>query len=115
MIKIYCIEDINDLKYVGKTKQQLRVRYNQHLSRKYNNSPNYSSRFLHLENSIIYLLEECLEDISKEREQFWINKLQSVNQYSALTFSDADYRDKNIEHLREYKKLKQREYRALQV
>ena len=35
MVIIYCIEDINDLKYVGKTTQELRERFNQHLSRKY--------------------------------------------------------------------------------
>ena len=111
MVIIYCIEDINDLKYVGKTTQELRERFNQHLSRKYNNSANYSSRFLHLEHSIIYPLEECEKEVSKEKEQYWIDKLQSVNLYSALTFSMAEYRNQNREHLREYKRLKQREYR----
>jgi hypothetical protein len=111
MVKIYCIEDINDLKYVGKTTQKLRARFNSHLSRKYNKSPNYSSRFLHLEHSIIYLLEECEKEVSKEREQYWINKLQSVNQNSALTFSWSEYRDKNREHIRNYSRVKGIEYR----
>ena len=73
---IYCIEDINDLKYVGKTKQDLNRRFLDHKSKK-----DCSSSKLHLEHSIIYLLEECEEDLSKEREKYWINKLQSVNVY----------------------------------
>ena len=77
---IYCIEDINDLKYVGKTKQSLSDRYKGHKSDKYCKKGCTSSK-LHLEHSIIYLLEECEEDLSKEREKYWINKLQSVNVY----------------------------------
>ena len=34
---------------------------------------------LNLEHSIIYALEECSEEDSKEREQHWINKIDCVN------------------------------------
>ena len=76
---IYCIEDINDLKYVGKTKQKIQYRHSNHLSDKYRNHGCSSSK-LHLEHSIIYLLEECSEEDSKEREQYWINNIDCVNE-----------------------------------
>ena len=74
MIKIYCIEDINDLKYVGSTCQKLSARFSHHKSKK-----NCSSTKMNLYNSIIYLLEECDEENRKERERYWINKLDTVN------------------------------------
>ena len=77
---IYCIEDINDLKYVGKTKRKLHDRWRRHVSDKYNSkATKCSSSKLNLLNSIIYLLEECEEDLSKDRERYWINKLNTVN------------------------------------
>ena len=75
---IYCIEDINDLKYVGKTKQKLEYRHSNHICDKYRNN-GCSSAKLHLDHSIIYPLEECDEEVSKEREQYWINKIDCVN------------------------------------
>ena len=79
MIKIYCIEDINDLKYVGATTQKIERRFQKHQSNKRNSEGNCSSNKLHLEHSIIYLLEECEESERHEREKYWINKLNSVN------------------------------------
>ena len=76
---IYCIEDINDFKYVGKTKQKLNDRLTGHRNDQYRNHGKCSSMKLHLEHSIIYLLEECEEDLSKDRERYWINKLNTVN------------------------------------
>ena len=87
MIKIYCLEDINDLKYVGSTKQTLEKRKSQHTEKR----KDCSSNKLHLEYSIIYLLEECDDENRKEREAYWINKLDCVNQ------------NKLISHKRKYK------------
>ena len=75
---IYCIEDINDLKYVGKTIQKLKYRHTNHKGDKYRDH-GCSSANLHLEHSIIYPLEECDEEDGKEREQYWINKIDCVN------------------------------------
>ena len=74
MIKIYCIEDINDLKYVGSTKQKLKVRMRQHRTQR-----DCSSDQLNLDYSMIYTLEECEEDLRKERERHWINTIDCVN------------------------------------
>jgi hypothetical protein len=80
MVKIYCVEDINDLKYVGSTKRNLRVRINEHRSEKKNKpNKNTSSYQLNLEYCIIYLLEECSEEDRNEREQYWIDNLDCVN------------------------------------
>ena len=76
---IYCIEDINDLKYVGKTKQRLSKRFSKHRCEHYQ-LQNCSSCLLNLEYAIIYILEECEEDLSVERERYWINKLNTVNE-----------------------------------
>ena len=79
---IYCIEDINDNKYVGKTSKPLNQRFNSHLYDKYDKKRKYHCKTinLHLEHSIIYLLEECEKNESKERERYWINKLHTVNE-----------------------------------
>ncbi len=86
MVVIYCIEDINDFKYVGKTTQKLQTRYRNHIQDKYRNQKrvnNRSSGKLHLEHSIIYVLEECSEEDSKHREQYWIEQIDCVNTRSA--------------------------------
>ena len=74
MVTIYCIEDINDLKYVGSTKQTLANRFDVHKRNK-----TCSSKKLNLYYSIIYPLETCNKSNKKERERYWINKLDSVN------------------------------------
>jgi hypothetical protein len=80
MIKIYCIEDINDLKYIGSTKQTLNERFYQHKKEtKY-----CSSRKLNLYNSIIYELEECSEEDRDEREQYYIDNIDCVNKNNTI-------------------------------
>ena len=100
MIKIYCIEDINDLKYVGSTCQELRARFSHHKSKR-----NCSSSKLNLHNSIIYLLEECNEENRKERERYWINKLDTIN-IKKLNAPDKYREYKREWHKKNYKKKK---------
>lgn len=80
---IYCIEDINDLKYVGKTKQKLNDRLTGHRASK-KNKGDCSSKKLNLDYCIIYPLEECEEGLSKEREKYWINKVGAVNVFRLI-------------------------------
>ena len=79
--KIYCIEDINGLKYVGSTIQKyLCDRLSSHTYQKrVNTIKKCSSQKLDLENCEIKLLEEC--DISHryEKEKYWIDKIDCVN------------------------------------
>jgi hypothetical protein len=108
---IYLIEDINDLKYVGKTKQTLSKRFAQHLADKYSNGrPASSSKNLHLEHSIIYKLEECEKEFSKGREKYWINKIDCVNEKKL----NGRNKEKQKEYYTEYNeknKEKQKQYR----
>jgi len=107
---IYCIEDINDLKYVGSTKMTLRKRFQAH---KDNN--NCSSNKLNLYNAIIYPLEECEKEVSKEREAYWINKIDCVNIRKANFDRDAwfksQHRQNYIKSRKEQKRLYDIEYR----
>jgi len=88
-ISIYCIEDINGLKYVGSTKETLRRRLVRHKSRKRSATEKCktTSRYLDLDNSNIYLLEECDENNRYEREQFHILNTKCVN----LNKSNRDF------------------------
>lgn len=77
MYKIYCIEDINDLKYIGITTQSLKQRLSQHKTNKYRTKyQKCSSNKLNLEYCIIYELENCDD---KKREQYWIDNTDCVN------------------------------------
>ena len=107
MVKIYCIEDINDLKYVGSTIMKLNLRLSSHKSNK-----DCSSRKLNLYNSIIYTLEECDEDIRKEREQYWINKIDCVNLYKTEKFNKNEWLENNKDKHREYSKISMRKWRS---
>ena len=79
MIKIYCIEDINDLKYVGSTSDKyIARRLASHRCDKRRDRP-LTSRHLNLEYCIIYVLEECEDSERMEREKYWINKIDCVN------------------------------------
>jgi|DEB0MinimDraft_10_1074344.scaffolds.fasta_scaffold03677_7 hypothetical protein len=80
MYTIYCIEDINGLKYVGRTKQKLNIRLNDHRSNK-RMKKHISSSKLDLDNCKIYSLETCNESQKKERERYWINKIDCVNEH----------------------------------
>jgi len=88
-IRIYCIEDINGLKYVGSTKETIRRRLVRHKSKKRSktDTKRTTSRYLDLDNSNIYLLEECDENNRREREQFHILNTKCVN----LVKSNRDY------------------------
>ena len=78
MVSIYCIEDCDGLKYVGSTKNKLNERLSQHKTDK--KRKNVSSSKLDLDNCKIYLLETCNESNRLERERYWINQSDTVNQ-----------------------------------
>jgi hypothetical protein len=101
MVIIYCIEDINDLKYVGSTKQKLEKRLNQHKDIR-TDGKKCSSKKLNLYNCIIYPLEECEEDLRKEKERYWINRIDCVNTLR-LNFNQRQY---NNAYRREWRKKK---------
>jgi hypothetical protein len=84
--KIYLIEDKQKLKYVGSTKETLRRRLQRHRNKKNTNDKfKCSSRYLDLENSTITLLEVVDEDQRNEREQYYIQNINCVNDRRNLT------------------------------
>lgn len=79
MIKIYSLNDPDtlEIKYIGKTVQKLEKRLSGHITKaKYNRTTHCScwiySLLLKNKRPIIQLIEECLEDVWVEREQYWI-------------------------------------------
>tara|TARA_R110001632_G_C11057513_1_gene385476 strand:+ start:77 stop:502 length:426 start_codon:yes stop_codon:yes gene_type:complete len=78
MRKIYLIEDINHLKYIGNTKITLNKRLSKHKSDK-KRGFFVSSSLLDLNDCEISLIEECEDDKKREREQYWINNTDCVN------------------------------------
>ncbi len=116
MVLIYCIEDINGLKYVGSTKRNMHVRFRQHYNHKKMNTSTCSSKKLDLLNCEIYELEWCEDSNRKERESYWINKLDCVN-ILKLNKSPKTYYKNNrelcLKKSKEYQKLdKQKHYRV---
>ncbi len=110
MVKIYCIEDCNGLKYVGSTKRTLKERFNHHKSHK-----NCSSRKLDLDNCKMYILEETDEEHKQEREQYWIDNTECVNYLNAIQDKHTvkEYRRKweQTPKRKEYKKAYMKSYR----
>lgn len=92
-VKIYCIEDINDLKYIGSTTQSLQQRLNNHRFKKRNDNP-ITSKKLNLYNCIIYELEICDECDRNEREKYWIENNECVNKNKPGGQSDVELREK---------------------
>tara|TARA_R110000803_G_scaffold71150_3_gene134271 strand:- start:1936 stop:2340 length:405 start_codon:yes stop_codon:yes gene_type:complete len=89
MLLIYCIEDINDLRYVGSTKQTFSRRLRQHRLDK-TLGRNVSSAKLNLENCIMYELEEVNIENKYERETYWMSKMDTVNTKRGQTL-DPNY------------------------
>jgi len=105
---IYCIEDINGLKYIGSTNRNINIRLIEHKYDKRKNIKKVSSKLLDLNNCNISLLEECEISNKKEREKYWINRIDCVNKYD-LTFDVKQY-DRLRNKTEKRKKLK-REYK----
>ena len=119
MVKIYCIEDINDLKYVGSTNDKYIARRLANHRYDKRRGRLLTSRHLNLEYCIIYILEECEESERIEREKYWINKIDCVNEikylYEPESVSRKRYRENNKEKIREqqrkaYQKRKLKQY-----
>ena len=106
MVSIYLLEDCDGLKYVGSTITKLNVRLSGHRSDK-KSAKNCSSSKLNLDNCIIIVLERCNKAERKERERYYINEIDCVNQMK-LNGRDKEkqkeYREKNKEQIKEKKK-----------
>jgi hypothetical protein len=115
--KIYLIEDCDGLKYVGSTNQKLKYRLSKH---RYDKKMNLgcSSSKLNLEDCSITELEKCDEENKLEREQYWKDHTDCVNERN-MVFDEKqykkeyyqknkekikEYREKNKEEIKEYKK-----------
>ena len=116
MISIYKIEDINDLTYVGSTSTTLNMRLSQHRCHK-RRGQYVSSSKLNLDNCIITLLEECSKEERKQREKYWINHLDTVNDRK-LDYDDKQYHEymkqyhqKNKEKINSRKREYDKQYR----
>jgi len=114
-VKIYLIEDINDLRYVGSTNQfYLNSRFSQH---KYHKKIGHtcSSSKLNLHNSTITELEICEENERQERERYWVKKLGCVNEHLQLSVEELNEANKErarAKSARYYEKHKNtKEYR----
>ena len=79
MYKIYVIENIDGLKYIGKTKTSLKQRLSSHMCPSSINS-NTSSKLVVCKPHKISLIENCEnKEQSSIREKYWIQNTKCVN------------------------------------
>ena len=101
MEQIYLIEDINGLKYVGRTKQTLNTRLGKH---KYDKKINYtcSSKELDLDNCKITCIDIAdSRQEARELEDFYINSIDCVNLIK-YNYDHKEYYQKNKDKRKEY-------------
>ena len=96
MAYIYVVTNIlNGKKYVGKTNHTVAKRWNEHcsdyLKERCENRPLYRSMKKYgIENFKVEILEKCTNDVSAEREIYWINKLDTYKHgYNATVGGDG--------------------------
>jgi len=106
MERIYLIEDINGLKYVGRTKKKLNIRISEHKHDKKRNH-NCSSEKLDLDKCTISCLDiaESPQE-AHELEKFYINSIECVNDRK-LNFDRKEYQK---EYYKEYSKEYNKQY-----
>ena len=114
--KIYLIEDCKGLKYVGCTKHNLNRRLSSHKSDK--KIGRYcSSCKLNLDDCRIICIDECNKEDKKDKESYWINRIDSVNDVR-LDFNhkeyNKEYQKKNKEYFKEYSKEYRQKYSVYQ-
>lgn len=79
---IYQIKnDVNEKIYIGKTTRTLKIRFNEHKSRvnEQNSHLYLAMRKYGIEHFSIEPLEKCENSLLNEREQYWIEKLDTYN------------------------------------
>jgi hypothetical protein len=112
IVRIYCIEDCNGLKYIGSTNQPLKHRLGQH-----KDSNQCTSRELDLDNCKMYTLEETDEEHRKVKEQYWIDNTECENIQNTI-FDKKEYdkqwekSDKRKESKKEYYKQNKELYNS---
>ena len=106
-IKIYCIIDINGLKYVGSTKKTLNKRLSEHKSHKKLNSGRSTSKKLDLDNCQIILLCECDEYDRDKMEKYFIDNIKCVNTMT-YNYNDVLYKRKRNLWIRSWGKYSSR-------
>ena len=106
MEKIYLLEDVNGLKYVGRTTLTLNQRFRLHKVDK-KRDHTCSSKKLdldHCERTCIDIADS--EEEAHQLEEFYINSINCVNDHK-LNFDRKEYREKNRDEINK----KQKAYR----
>lgn len=113
MAYIYVItNNLNNKQYVGKTNFSIEKRWKEHqrdsLKNRCEKRPLYNAINKYgVESFIIEELEKCSPDIAEQREQYWIEQLDTYkNGYNATLGGDGAKRLDYIQIINNYKELK---------
>ena len=83
MAYIYCVKnDVNEKVYIGKTARTVDIRFKEHIkdarSKRHNSKLHRAMNKYGIEHFYYEVLEQCLEEESSDREQYYIKKYDSV-------------------------------------
>ena len=112
MYKVYLIRDIHKQNYVGITKQTIKRRLQEHECDKRNGKYCSSSK-LDFTCCKISILEDDITENKREREQYWIDKIDCVNEHNAYHNKkeyDKEYYEEHKEEIKKYKKKYDKEH-----
>lgn len=98
LVRIYALSDpeSHEIRYVGKTVKNIKVRFSEHISKSLKNPTSYKDYWIKSLDEkglrpLITLIETCEKDIWEIREKYWISHYRSFSRLTNISDGGDDY------------------------